>query len=232
MSAHADHPLNAAGRAQAESLLQALRAGGDAASEVLGVEGVMCSPLTRAVETCLIGLEPLLLRGDGRSAADGAPRTVLLNPNLREKRNFGGKDSSGRWKGEALRAGVRGAIRELLADAPERAAALCAVPLDLTHVHEKWWLNSAEADGAVADRLAELLFQIRFSRAASQALVGHSHFFRELFRHFLAPGCTLRDAAGRTLDVAALASRKLSNAGIARCELDFDAHPQTPVVAV
>jgi len=30
---------------------------------------------------------------------------VLLNPNLREKRNFGGKDSSGKWVGDKLQEG-------------------------------------------------------------------------------------------------------------------------------
>ena len=32
---------------------------------------------------------------------------LLLNHNLREKRNFGGKDSSGKWHGDALEKGVR-----------------------------------------------------------------------------------------------------------------------------
>lgn len=96
MAGDTDHPLNEAGRAQSETLLDALRAGGPQAEEMLAAELVQCSPLTRAVQTCLIGLQPMLLQ-DGQP-----PAPVGLNPNLREKRNLGGKDSSGKWMGDAV----------------------------------------------------------------------------------------------------------------------------------
>ena len=38
---------------------------------------------------------------------------------------------------------------------------------------------------------------------SSRLAAGHSHYFRELMRHFAAPGVSLRDAAGAAL-VAAL----------------------------
>ena len=62
-----------------------------------------------------------------------------------------------------------------------------------------------------------------FSTPNSQILVGHSHYFRELFRHFAAPGCTLTDGAGAALPTDDMGSKKLSNAGVARCVCDFGA---------
>lgn len=226
MLADVDHPLNATGRAQSESLLDALKQGGPQAEEMLQAEVVICSPLTRALQTCLIGLEPLLL------PEGGAARVVDLNPNLREKRNAGGRDSSGKWTGEQLTEGVHAEIDKLLDDAPERAAALKRVPLTLGHVQNKWWLGSAESVEHVKERIAEALHQVRFSDARAQVLVGHSHYFREVFRHFATSECTLKDAAGGVLPNEEMTGKKLSNAGVVRCVLDYDTSPDQPVVEV
>ena len=51
-------------------------------------------------------------------------RAVALNPNLREKRNFGGKDSSGKWVGSAILKGVHEALGSLYSDAPTTAEAV------------------------------------------------------------------------------------------------------------
>ena len=60
-----DHPLNETGRSQAERLAEHLAAGGSEAEEVLKATLVVCSPLTRAIQTCLVGLAPLLAREGG-----------------------------------------------------------------------------------------------------------------------------------------------------------------------
>jgi hypothetical protein len=106
MLSDVDHPLNQLGRLQAEGLAAHLAAeiavcaaGGAAAkaSGLLDVQAVLCSPLTRAVQTCLIGLRPLLLAQPAVGGGVVPPRVgvVDLNPNMREKRNLMGKDSSG-----------------------------------------------------------------------------------------------------------------------------------------
>ena len=69
-------------------------------------------------------------------------------------------------------------------------------------------------------------------KTSSQVLVGHSHYFRELLKHFAAPGCTLADAAGAPLPTDEMGAKKLSNAGVAKCVLDFDRHPDAPVTSV
>ena len=60
--------------------------------------------------------------------------------------------------------------------------------------------------------------QIQYSAAASIVLVGHSHFFRELLRANLSAG-----VAKSAPELAKeLASKKLSNCGVACLELDFE----------
>jgi len=251
----------------------------DEAARLLRAELVMCSPLTRAIQTCLIGMQPLLLPAQGACApaatsqrpnvaeaeADAdvslaaavvakalevaysqldleEPRqqqatvmtahTVMLNPNLREKRNFGGKDSSGKWCGAALTAGVHAELSTLYADVPSTAEALCTVPLDLSAVENKWWLGSKESEVHVSERIAELLAQLRFAPQSTIVLVGHSHYFREMLRHFRSPNCKASDATGAPIDGGDLDAKKLSNAGIARCEFDWGANEAKPVTEV
>ena len=206
-----DHPLNHVGRVQAEALQASLLAGGADAEALLASELLLCSPLTRAVQTCLIGLAPML---EGRAAG-----TLRLNPNLREKRNFGGKDSSGKWHGPALEEGVRQAMLTLYGDELARGATLSAPTLDLSQVMEQWWADAKESHEMVAERVTELLAQVRFCEARSIVLVGHSHYFRELLRNSCAADCTI---GGSAEPPAALLKKKLSNGGVARLEMDFE----------
>lgn len=226
MMSDVDHPLNEKGREQAEGLLNSIKAGGAHAEELLAVPAVMCSPLTRAVQTCLIGLEPLLLQ----EGCD--PYSVALNPNLREKRNLGGKDSSGKWTGAALKKGVAAETAKLYSDAPERAETLNRVELGLSQVQNKWWLGSKESEPAVYERIAELLSQVRYSNFESQVLVGHSHYFREMFRKFASGSCVLLDAEGKAMEKEEMCAKKLSNAGIAKVVLDFGADADAPLMSV
>ena len=78
---------------------------------------------------------------------------------------------------------------------------------------------------------AHALVQVRFRPEERLVLVGHSHYFRELFRHFCAEGCELVDADGSAAKAELLHSKKLSNCGVAKCELDFTAEG-APVVSV
>ena len=71
--------------------------------------------------------------------------------------------------------------------------------------------------------------QVRFAPQRSIVLVGHSHYFRELLRHFRSDQCVALDASGFPIESKDLDAKKLSNAGIARVELDFEASEVTPV---
>lgn len=219
MLSDVDHNLTDAGRKQAEGLAAHLRAEGSGEpSGLLDIDAVVCSPLTRAVQTCLIGLAPLLT-----GAAGSAPRVkyVGLNPNLREKRNLMGKDSSGKFFGPEIVDGTRASLRALYAHAPELAEPLCGVELGLEAVGTQWWIGFKESEAAVGERVDELISQLQYSPHERIALVGHSHFFRCLLRKLLAPAATLTAPDGQPAEAARLRAAKLSNAGVARCEIEF-----------
>ena len=81
----------------------------------------------------------------------------------------------------------------------------------------------------VKERIAELFHQVRFATPASQVLVGHSHWIRELLRANLHASV----AAAEPAFAKQLRSRKLSNCGVARLDLDFgEGAAATPIVGV
>lgn len=52
---------------------------------------------------------------------------------------------------------------------------------------------------------------------------------RRQVRHFCAEGCVALDAVGTPIAASDLAAKKLSNAGLARCELDWAASEDKPI---
>lgn len=217
MMSAVDHPLNDTGRGQAESLARHLAAGGSEAEEVMKATLVVCSPLTRAIQTCLVGLAPLLAH-EGSGA-----RSVQLNPNAREKRNFGGKDSSGKHVGDEITADLERSMYELY-PAAGKAEELLRPQLDLELVQTQWWLGQKEEEAHVVARTDELLAQLRYCEATSIVLVGHSHYFRELFRNFMPE--TAQSAAPELL------KKKLSNGGMVAVDLNWADQPEKPVASV
>ena len=82
----------------------------------------------------------------------------------------------------------------------------------------------------MAERLATLLRQVQYAPDEVVVLVGHSHWFREFLRAYLGDAVAARDAAF----ASELTSKKLSNAGVARVDLDFgpDQRATRPIVDV
>jgi hypothetical protein len=76
-------------------------------------------------------------------------------------------------------------------------------------------------DFSLTSRLDELLHQAEHSAAETIVLVGHSHFFREVFRRFLHPTFHLTDPhLARTLQ-----SKSIPNCTVLACEFDFAMRP-------
>lgn len=183
--------------------------------ELCAAQLVICSPLTRALQTCFIGLHQLL-------AARGLP--VVLKANAREKLNAGGADSLGVAVGEAeIRARVAVGMKALYPFDEGRVAEACAPKLDDAEVRSRWWSLLPESGEEVGARLAELLRQIRYCDEERIVLVGHSHFFREMFRQLLDE----RFAASHAELVGPLRRMRLSNCGVAALDLCFDADDDT-----
>jgi len=81
----------------------------------------------------------------------------------------------------------------------------------------------------VAARLAEFMRQVRYAPEEAIVLVGHSHWIRELLRANLHASV----AAAEPAFAKQLRSRKLSNCGVARLDLDFgEGAAATPIVGV
>eukprot|EP00760_Papus_ankaliazontas_P012516 PhM_4_TR15341/c0_g1_i1/m.94665 len=170
---------------------------------------VVCSPLTRAVQTALIGLQPLLGR-EGRS--------VILSPNVREKRNFGGRDTSGTAYVGSTEVRIRNAVHELYPDNPARVTDLLAVVFDNSEVQGHWWSDQSETKRSVHERIEETFHQIQYMPAESVIIVGHSHWFREVFRMCLSEEFAEKNP---TL-VGNLGKYVMQNCGVVGCTLDFD----------
>jgi len=210
---------------------------------------IASSPLTRALQTCVIGLSPLLrtpsladeagrpvhspllhLRtpseAHGMLAAGSKEETgkqgaagVRLMANLREKKNLGGFDSTGSAIGHlAVTKHLNETTAQLYAHDTERGAAVLGkVRLDTMEVEGKWWSDVAESKAEVAARVSELLWQLQFAPEQRIILVGHSHFFRELFK-----ALSSRKFFGRDASLAKrLGKKKLPNGGVAAVELNF-----------
>ena len=187
----------------------------EAERRLCAAQQVLCSPLSRAVETCVVGLAPLLGRG-------GLP--VVLTPAAREHFR-GGADSMGcALGGDAVRERVRQQLLPLCGGDAARVEALLATPFDDREVSSRWWSAMPETQDELKERLTELMRQVRYSPHEHVVLVGHSLFIRELFRELVSP-----ERAASTPQLDALRRLKLQNCGVVCAELDL-AEPTTPIV--
>ena len=231
-----DHPLNETGYQQALRLQQNIRAAFNACSStnssdgvppdadapsnasqgICAVEAIWASPLTRAVQTAIVGMAPLL---------SGGRKTLELKLNVREKKNFGGFDSVGRVCGAKCYTRALHELKALdQADGGPTFAELSEVgklKVDPIEVEEEWWTEGAEDKESVTERLNEFLHQVEHSPAKTMVVVGHSHFFREVFRRFLHPAFFQHDPQlARTLQ-----TKSVPNCSVLCCDLDFTMRP-------
>lgn len=228
-----DHPLTPQGVAQACSLNDKWRRalardfgarplpflGTEEASGYLGsredaaalekVDAVWASPLTRALQTALVGFCGL-----------PALRNLSLHPSCREVKNVGGFDSVG------LETGSRDILKRCekklteavlkLEDAPtDTASNLCGgLACDARDAAAEWWLPAErrEGDTAVDRRCAEFLREVQYEGAAP-LVVSHSHFIRGLFKRFRDP----TDLSTKPFSV-----KKVANCGVVAVDVVFD----------
>eukprot|EP00392_Amoebophrya_sp_AT5.2_P004669 g4677.t1 len=239
-----DAPLSAAGVEQCRHLAAevvakeeglALGLGGRAAGRAPGVH-FFCSPLTRALQTALIGFEKQLV---GAATAKPKRKTkMILMPSAREKKtSFASVDTLGTEVGPAILEKVKGTLAEQrLACLDEGKSVENEVAFDLSQVQHPWWTEWADGEKAIDRRLEEFRDQLIYAEEEAddatgkvQVVVGHSHFFREFFRKFLSEDSETESGLLRDLR-----KKKLSNAGMARVELELGDEGTTlkPIVNV
>mmetsp|Transcript_9759 Transcript_9759/g.28868 ORF Transcript_9759/g.28868 Transcript_9759/m.28868 type:complete len:517 (+) Transcript_9759:55-1605(+) len=215
MARTTDHPLSAKGRKQAEALAahlaRAAREHNAALEQLLRPDAVYVSPLTRAVQTAVIALGPTLTQPGGLGE-------LSLMANAREKLNLGGLDSRSTKLGADV---LQSSLDELqLLYHGEEAGVLdmfSQLRFDTREVQDCWWSEgAAEPKKLLEERMREFMCQLLYSRHRCVVVVGHSHFFRSVFRDYM---CEMFSAQNPGL-VRELTSKKIMNCGVARVELD------------
>lgn len=241
MYAQVDHPLSLEGRHQAEALAKSIEAaqqqsgrpagadgqGGDgeedaaALRDLAGCRLVLSSPLTRALQTCLLALGTVLRRRG---------QSIRLAPNARERINPGSADSFGCAVGaEEILERVHAKTADLFeSDAAAANAAVGGIALEDAEVRTRWWSSGPENKEGVAQRLEAFRRQVQYSPEESVVLVGHSHWIRELLKANLHPSVAEQDPAF----AGKLRKQKLSNCGVAQLDLDFGQSDDKPIVGV
>eukprot|EP00756_Hemistasia_phaeocysticola_P052058 Hpha_TRINITY_DN27253_c0_g1::TRINITY_DN27253_c0_g1_i1::g.140771::m.140771 len=224
-----NHRLNETGRNQAFELSKMLEAAATQEGghdhlemEMTMADAVWTSPLMRSAQTALIAARSLLKTGG---------RKLVLRRAAREKRNFGGRDTTGSGVGrDAFMQSFREQTLPLLplggegqAEAGEAAEAAASelfegLEVDCSEVESKWWNDSREPVASVRQRAEDFLSQIRFAPENSIIVVGHSHYFRDFFRQQLRPDTHLEGASRESLQ-----KKVLVNCGVAALDLDFAA---------
>lgn len=216
MARTVDHPLSGKGRKQAEGLAKriakAAKQSNASLQQLFRPDVVYVSPLARAIQTAVIALGPTM------SKQAGGPGEMVLMASAREKQNFGGLDT------KSTRVGVdvlQNSLDELrtLYDGEEGKVeeTFGGLRFDTSDVEDQWWFEGmAESSGELKARLQEFMSQLLYSPHRSAVVVGHSHFFRAVFKAFLGD-----DFFAENKELAsALVRKKLQNCGVARVELD------------
>mmetsp|Transcript_100660 Transcript_100660/g.313814 ORF Transcript_100660/g.313814 Transcript_100660/m.313814 type:complete len:268 (+) Transcript_100660:757-1560(+) len=182
-----------------------------AVEEMLRPEAVYVSPLSRAIQTAVIALGPTLTRQKGCGE-------LVLMANAREKQNFGGLDT---WSTKIGVDVLQNCLDELrvLYEGEEKDVleTFGRLRFDAHDVQDNWWFDGiAESKEDLQVRMEEFMSQLLYSPHRSMVVVGHSHFFRAVFKTFLSD-----DFFAENKELArAISSKKLMNCGVARVELD------------
>lgn len=220
MAQTTDHPISVKGRGQAEGLrdrIDKAQARDLAhARAMLGADAFYVSPLTRAIQTAVIGLGPGLLGSEAEEAGE-----LMLMGSAREKQNFGGRDSMSTKTGADI---LRNAHRELCDlynedpdDQEEIDRVFGRLRFDVRDAEEEWWCpENSDSKKELGHRLDDFISQLLYTPHRTAVVVGHSHFFREVYRKFLSAEWERSNVKFSK----ELKQGKMDNCGVVRVELD------------
>eukprot|EP00471_Norrisiella_sphaerica_P006399 CAMPEP_0184483840 /NCGR_PEP_ID=MMETSP0113_2-20130426/5506_1 /TAXON_ID=91329 /ORGANISM="Norrisiella sphaerica, Strain BC52" /LENGTH=475 /DNA_ID=CAMNT_0026864473 /DNA_START=682 /DNA_END=2109 /DNA_ORIENTATION=+ len=248
-----DHPLHEEGIKQAESLRTQIRlyASGDVKTsngtrqgymnEFLNADTILCSPLSRAVQTAVIAMQdhPLTLalaknklakNKENPQNRKNSPPIKLLSC-IREKRNFGSRDCISLYKGQEI---VKYSQRHLDKFYGETASKSrmypendngrsdndnatlhmsCKELIDVHDATDEWWDDGAESKAKVLHRIQDFIDFIRYSPSQRIVVVGHSIWMRSFLDECMSKSLRRR--------VPELASEKIMNCGVFACDMIF-----------
>lgn len=217
-----DHPLSELGVEQAEALSSRIKQSGDS-SPIFKPDVIYVSPLTRAVQTAVISLQEVF-------SQPAALKEVILMASAREKQNFLGLDTKSQSTGKDI---IQRSLSELKTAYKDRHGEIVKtfkeLRFDAEEVSDQWW-HGAHKESAVQleIRLNEFMSHLLYTPHHVIVVVGHSHFFREIFRRYLSQ--EFRDYDPNF--VTELQSGKLMNCGVAMLQLDPDLASSGPITSV
>lgn len=213
-----DHPLSLEGVQEARELhrLWALPLDSDCRLEMMKVDLVMSSPLTRALQTAVVAF-------GGLPAV--AKRNIFLLSLAREVQARGGHDTRGTKVGPAL---LKKAMTELREVVGEEAAHYNAVKIDSFDCFSQWWSESDKEEGEAETslRLQQLRSLFHGLKFHTGLLVTHPVLASLFLRRFAAPELLSNPAT------AAMVHEDLPRAQCLRLELDLDAPSGPAIVSV
>jgi len=216
MLSQTDHPLSEAGRDQAEALNKLIEQAVEDPKSVTGAaiaqpDIIYVSPLTRAIQTAIIAICQV-------QAKKGGCELVLM-PQAREKKNTVlSFDSQPSQIGSDI---VKRAFNELLLLYKGKEESIIEIfkklKFDAEEVQDQWWFDvSAESSALIKARMDDFMSQLLYSPHRTIVVVGHSHFFRAILKQYLS-----EEFKSKSPQFAAdIASKKLSNCGVVRVDMD------------
>lgn len=130
-----------------------------------------------------------------QKSLDSTKKRLVLLPTAREKRNIGSRDTTSTSRGDAV---VRRALQKL-PGAPDNLVSGSSVFradvwksivsmtrfIDAADTTDEWWSESQEEAAEVTQRMRDLMQVLQYDDHENIIVVGHSHFFRELFKKYL-----------------------------------------------
>lgn len=235
-----DHPLNAVGIMQCKRLQTAwtqsqtnLAVDGKlvrpAERSFLKADALLCSPLTRAVQTALVSLRdhPVLSLPSSFGPFSGGK--MILRKDLREVKKFGGLDTVGVAVGtEAILERAHKKFKESDCMGAVEAFEYCDVLCDAGDCKAEWW---SARGGLDTKRDVELRYQnlfqtLHYMTPQCPILVGHSLFFNGMLRRLVraAKESSHREAWMEDNEefVGKLCDQKIQNAAVLCVDLVFD----------
>eukprot|EP00467_Chlorarachnion_reptans_P000902 CAMPEP_0114494088 /NCGR_PEP_ID=MMETSP0109-20121206/4462_1 /TAXON_ID=29199 /ORGANISM="Chlorarachnion reptans, Strain CCCM449" /LENGTH=924 /DNA_ID=CAMNT_0001671095 /DNA_START=277 /DNA_END=3051 /DNA_ORIENTATION=- len=200
---------------------------------------VYSSPLTRAVQTSVIGLayhpifklSPLSPSAEQRAASgkDEISEDSLMVKLLdcaREKRNFGSFDTQANSVGEEIIERAKSELSELYKGQglPKPVRAMLE-RIDVNMCTHPWWNTAKESSSAFAVRAREFSTHIGLSTAEKIIVVGHSHFIRSFVKAHMS-----EDFKKKNAELAqGLSTHTVQNCGVLGLNIDFS-NPAKPVI--
>lgn len=245
MLSDVDHPLDAKGIAQCKDFNQKWQdevkrredgaptddeAGAGAADldDFLSADAIYSSPLCRAMQTCLIGLD-----GHPALKADAAKPQVTCLSSAREVKKVGGMDTVGGHVGDDILDNAKAQTSRVLGhDEVDRM--MGHIACDPYDAMDSWWTagDDRDTDQDMMARFYSFVSSLRYSHRSGLSnkptiVVGHSLFMREFCTYFMDP-----DLADQDPIAMKLTRSKLANACMVKVDLEFDDAKMDEIVRI